>query len=180
MDVIAYKIVSHSYTEETLRQNFSINEIKRNDFEWNSKENQQNPISDEISKYDLVYSIQNINNSKDEYGYFCIYEEQLPDKNYKYLVDLLLLDNKLTDSIIAECCSSVIYFLSKFHRESTENKFRIDRIIGISNLPLSPQFLNNTRQIFIKEVLQLFNSSKNGVVQLSQEQEQRLSMIAKK
>jgi hypothetical protein len=176
MDIIAFPIVQHNYSEESLMQVFSVDEKKRRDFEWNSESNPSHPINEEISVYDYVYSIQNIDNPHDEYGFCFLNETILPEGNYLYTLEGLILDSHLTEAIVNRFVSTVVGYLNHFHREKEEDAFRTDRINGpsIQPLPLAPQFINDSVVTISSALFRLFIASRDGIIPLTEEQEKWL------
>ena len=179
MEVVAYNIVHHIYTEESVAAVYSVNEIKSDDMEWNKDDNKNHPFAIEIEKHHLVYSIQNIGNAKDEYGFCFIDVEQLPS-NYKFEVIEMLLDVNLPESLIQGFCESIVNFIGQKYRNKVEDIFRTDRLFYGSISPISPSAINTTKSKFTERVISLFRMSKNGLVDIPKEQEERLRQVAAK
>jgi hypothetical protein len=182
MSVIAYKLVKHEYDQESLYRVFSVNELKGKGFEWNEESNRSHPINEEISAHDYVYSIQNIGNTRDEYGYCFIDERKLDDGNYLYTLDGFILDTDLPESVIGKFVSVIIGYLNQLHREDSSSVHRTDRVIGIGipPLPLAQQFLERTKATICSEVVRSFMASREGFVALTASEEARLKEIAGK
>ena len=180
METIAYKLVEHNYDERTLGQVYSINELKRTDFEWNKESRSLSPVNKELDIYDIGYSIRNIDNSSDEYGFCFVNEQQLPSGNYAFSTELLILDTNLPESIIHRFAASIVRNLASLHRESVEDTYRTDRIIGVQNLPLSPLTMDSTILSFYNSVLTSYKSSRDGIVPISEEQKIHFKEIAAK
>ena len=182
MSVTAYKLVEHNYDEESLNRVFSVNERKSVGFEWNEELNRSHPINEEIIAHDYVYSIQNIGNSRDEYGYCFINEKILDEGNYLYSLEGFILDAGLPQSIIEKFVLTIIEYLNQNHREKAEYFYRTDRIIGlgIQPLPLAPQFLEDTQATICSAVVRSFIASRDRIVPLTDEEMTRLKEIADK
>lgn len=165
MSVVAYKLVAHDYDEESLSCIFSVN-----------------PINVGNSGFDYVYSIQNIENTRDEYGYCFINEKILDEGNYLYTLERFVLDSNLPESFVKKFVSTIIDYLNQIHREKIENAYRIDRIIGLGNppLPLAPQFLVDTQGTISSAVVCSFIASRDGKIPLTNDEESRLKEIADK
>ena len=180
MEVIAHKIVGHSYTEESLKEVYAPNELKAKDFEWNKNTREDSPVCKELGTYDIGYCISNINNPKDDYGFCFLNEQPLPEGNYVYTIELIILDTNLPESIIKRFFSSVVLFMRHTNRNCMADTFRVDRLISNENYPLSEAYLKDTSEAVIKEVCDAYIASKSGSVPISEEQENRLREIADK
>lgn len=180
MEVYSQGLVSHTYDEEGLKKVYSINCIKAKGDNFDEEEYSKHPIAEEIDSSDFVYSIQNINNPNDEYGFCYGTECQLPSGNFCYRITAFIFDTNLPDSIVKDFASSVAKFLNQHNREEDVYRLRTDRLIGFENYPLSSVHISNTEKSFSNKVFALFESAKQGLTYIDPSTEQRLRAIAKK
>lgn len=179
--VVAYKIVQHNYDETFLENVFSVGELKRKEFEWNMEQYANSPIREELKKYDYVYSIQNINNLRDEFGYCFFNETKLKDGNFLYSFEGIILDNRLPEKIIKNFISEIVSFLCQYHRDELVDTYRINRITGIGSepYPLAPHFINRTEEAISPIIYKMFIASRDGLVPLPNELKKHLDEIVK-
>lgn len=180
MRVLAYKLVKHDYDKKSLNDVFTVNVLKDKNFEWNEEENRSHPINEELSAHDYVFSILNIDNVRDEYGYCFVNEKILDGGNYLYTLDGFILDECLPEMFVKKFAKIVVLFLNQYHRNKVEDIYRTDRItgLGIQHIPLAPQFLKKTQLDISSAIVRSFIASRDGVTPLTHDEEKRLQEIA--
>lgn len=178
MEVIAYKLVPHEYDDKFLKDVYSPFELKRKDFEWDGKIRHLSPVCKELNKYDIAFYIGNLDNFYDNYGYCFLNQQQLPDGNYVYTMEQVLLDTGLPESIIRSFFSSVVQFLTHININCPADVCRVDKLICKGTYSLNRASLGKTKTAVRREIYDAFLASRDGLTALTTEQESRLIEIA--
>ncbi len=166
MEIIAKQLIFHGYDEEYLKKNCSPNTLKDENLEWNKEENKNHPYAEDIVNNDIIFSIRDID-KKEDYA-FIFFKKQSLDKIFLFTITKVVLDKNLPESyirVIIKNCLTVLV---------NGNYLRNDRIIAKDNYPFYEPGVSDTIDKVSDEILPLFRTSKNGVVDLSPEQIERI------
>ena len=109
MEIIVTDLVRHEYSDREFN-NSSPNCLKEDEFEWNNETNKTHPLCDDISKYHIAISYQNID-TNDSYAYFFINEEINDLGCFTYFLEKIYLDKRLSNRNIRKIINRTLTVL---------------------------------------------------------------------
>ena len=166
MKIIAKQLIFHEYDEDYLNKNCSPNTLKDDNLEWNEEENKNHSYAEDIVKNDIIFSIRDIVR-KEDYGFIFLKKQPLEDV-FLFTIAKVVLDKNLPESYIRTATKNCLTTLVN------GNFLRNDRIIAKDNYPLYEPSVSDTIDKVSDEILPLFRTSRDGIVDLSTEQIERI------
>lgn len=167
MEVLADRLILHSYTEEDLLNNCSIDTLKDCKLEWNEVEHKTHKFANDIKDSNIVFSIKDIRTGE-EYGYFFFDVKQAPEGNFAYILKKVVLDTNITETYLNRSINIVVELLNNgiFLRK--------DWLIAKENYPLVNYQLKETKDRVFDEVLSQFRAQMTGLVDIPQDLERKI------
>jgi len=166
MEIIAKQLIFYVYNEDYLNKNCSPNTIKDENLEWNENEHKTNPFASEINDNDIVISIRDLEKQED-YGLFFFKKQKVGDV-FLFTITKGIIDSNLPESyirtILQNCLTTLV----------NGNYLRNDRLIANNNYPFYEPHVSDTIGKVSNVILSLFRTSRDGIVDLSTEQTERI------
>ncbi len=171
MEIVAKKLIHHTFDEDYLEKNCSPVPLKDDRIEWN--DNTIHRYSKDISCNDIAFSIHDTVNGA-EFGYF-FFTKKAHNDIFVYELTKAVFDSDLPEEFIRAETDYVLTILEN------DNYLRNDRLfIGGNNLPFYEAHINDTKKLAADLILQEFKSKRDGITSIPQEFADKLKEIADK
>ena len=156
MEIIVKKLVFKEIREEDLRKRCSPNALKDTNLEWNREDNKLHNFAEDIENNDIVISIRDDRNGKDDYMYFFFTVKESPEKVNEgeekprfYYLNKVVIDSDLPENYIKESVQNVLKLLNN----------------GVSindRYPLYKEYLNSTINTVSEAIIRESKTQKTG------------------
>ena len=165
MEVIVKKLVFKTISEEDLRKQCSPNALKDTNLEWNREDNKLHSFSEDIENNDIVISISDNQNGKDDYMYFFFTVKGSPEKVNEgeekprlYYLNKVVIDRDLSEDYIKESVRNVLKVLNN------GVSIRLDRLCINNNdrHPFYEAYINSTVNNVSDAIIREFKTQKTG------------------
>lgn len=181
MEIIVKKLVFKEISEEYLRKHCSPNALKDTNLEWNREDNKLHNFAEDIENNDIVISIRDDQNRKDDYMCFFFTVKESPEKVNEgeekprlYYLNKVVIDSDLSENYIKESVQNVLKVLNN------GVAIRLDRLYINNNdrHPFYEAYLNRTINIVSEAIIREFKTQKTGMAQLAPKMLEKLNKNA--
>lgn len=185
MEIIVKKLVFKEISEEDLRKRCSPNTLKDTNLEWNREDNKLHNFAEDIENNDIVISIRDDQNGKDDYMYFFFTVKESPEKVKEgekkprfYYLNKVVIDSDLSENYIKKSVQNVLKLLNN------GEGIRLDRLYINNNdddrLPFFEARLNSTINIVSETIIRGFLKEKTGLTPFTSKFKEKLPNIVAK
>ena len=160
MEIQLEKLILHKYNNEDIQKICVPNEIKSTDMEWNVESNKNHPFASDIQNADIVYSIENIGEPREQYGFFFFEKKTSSTGVIAYLLKKVVLDEGLQEDSIALFVNTLLKVMNNGNRLAPSNRL----MLSIKkNYPLSEYQMSNTSTNVVNDILSQVDIEKSGI-----------------
>ena len=151
------------------------NEIKTSNMEWNNFANSSHPFANDIQNADMVYVIEDINHSDEQYGFFFFKKWVSDSNNIAYKLEKVVLDECLEQGFIRHIVNMLICVLFNGGRLPTSRIILSPDI----NYQLSAQQLQDTSNKVADVIILKFTDERDGIWNNDKNKERLKRMVMK-